>query len=34
MGDGGRRCDQVTVQLADGTERIFYFDITRYFGRD
>jgi len=34
MGDGGRRYDQVTVQLADGTERTLYFDITRYFGRD
>jgi hypothetical protein len=34
MGDGGRRFDQVSVQLADGTERTFYFDITRYFGHD
>jgi hypothetical protein len=32
MGDGGRRFDQVTVQLANGSERTFYFDITRYFG--
>ena len=34
MGDGGRRYDQVSVGLADGTERTLYFDITRYFGRD
>lgn len=34
MGDEGRRYDQITVQLADGTERALYFDITRYFGRD
>ena len=34
MGDGGRRYDQVSVELADGTERTLYFDITRYFGRD
>ena len=33
-GDGGRLYDQVTVQLADGTERTLTFDITRYFGRD
>ncbi|HTD52268.1 MAG TPA: hypothetical protein VK780_04525 [Thermoanaerobaculia bacterium] len=34
MGDRGRRYDQVSVQLADGTDRTLYFDITRYFGRD
>jgi len=34
MGNGGRRYDQVTVQLADRTERTLYFDITQYFGRD
>jgi hypothetical protein len=34
MGDGGRRYDQVSVEVADGTERTLYFDITRYFGRD
>jgi len=30
---GERRFDQITVTLADGTDRTFYFDITRYFGR-
>jgi len=29
----GRTLDRITVELSDGTERTFYFDITRYFGR-
>jgi len=33
MDPGGRALDRVTVQLSDGTEKTFYFDISRYFGR-
>jgi hypothetical protein len=33
MNPGGRALDRVTVQLSDGTEKTFYFDISRYFGR-
>ena len=29
----GRRYDVITVELADHTERIFYFDITDFFGK-
>ncbi len=31
--ENGRTFDQVMVVLSDGTEKTFYFDITRYFGR-
>jgi hypothetical protein len=33
MDPDGRPLDRVTVQLSDGTEKTFYFDIRRYFGR-
>jgi hypothetical protein len=33
VNQAGRTLDRITVQLSDGTEKTFYFDITRYFGR-
>ena len=32
-GQGGRRLDVITVELADHTEKILYFDITNFFGK-
>ena len=29
----GRRYDVITVELADHTEKILYFDITDFFGK-
>ena len=30
----GRRYDVITVELSDHTERVLYFDITDFFGRE
>jgi hypothetical protein len=32
-GQGGRKLDVITVELADHTEKILYFDITNFFGK-
>jgi len=32
-GQGGRQLDVITVELADHSERILYFDITNFFGK-
>jgi hypothetical protein len=30
---GGRRYDQMDIELADGTRRTVFFDITEFFGK-
>ncbi len=30
---GGRRYDVITIELADHTEKVLYFDITDFFGK-
>ena len=32
-GAGGRQYDVITVELADHTEKVLYFDITDFFGK-
>ena len=31
--EGDRYFDAITVELSDGTERVFYFDVTEFFGK-
>jgi hypothetical protein len=32
-GEEGRRLDVITVELADHSEKVLYFDITNFFGK-
>jgi hypothetical protein len=32
-GQAGRKLDVITVELADHTEKVLYFDITNFFGK-
>jgi len=31
--EDGRQIDQIVIKLQDGSERIFFFDVTSYFGK-
>ena len=32
-GEEGRRLDVITVELADHSEKVLYFDISNFFGK-
>ena len=32
-GQGGRKLDVITVELADHSEKVLYFDISNFFGK-
>jgi hypothetical protein len=34
INEGGKRYDKMEIILSDGTEKIIYFDITDFFGKD
>jgi hypothetical protein len=33
LGPAGERYDRLSIRLADGTQRDFYFDITSFYGK-